>query len=111
MTHGEVTDRSQSLDTQHTLSFRKAFSGRVGIQSKGTQDDWLCNVDASKRKVACMLVALSHDLGNTSQVHPQDRDGSYESAEAHRTTACETGQRDGWLGKDFGFIHRRHNEK
>lgn len=58
-----------------------------------------------------MLAALSHDLGNTSQVHPQDRDGGYESAEVHRTTACETGQRDGWLGKDSGFIYRRHNEK
>lgn len=51
-----------------------------------------------------MLVALSHDLGNTSQVHPQDRDGGYGSAEAHRAIACETGQRDGWLGKDFGLF-------
>lgn len=59
-----------------------------------------------------MLVALSHDLGYTSQVQSQDRDDGYGTAEIHRTTACETEQRDGWLGKDFGFIHRRrHNEK
>lgn len=60
-------------------------------------------LDASKRKVACMLAALSHDLGNTAQVHPQDRDGGYGSAEVHRTTACETGQRDGGWEKTLVY--------
>lgn len=98
VTHGGGERQASVFRYTTHARFQKGFLGRVGNQSRGTRDGSLCNVDASRRKVACMLVALSHDLGNTSQVHPQDTEMAATSVQrfTERQLVKQDRETGGW---------------